>query len=280
MTAEKKDKIVPIQAHTKHMRKQTEWIRLGDMRVIWAEAQREVRDERKVRRIMANFDPAKFGVLHVCRVPGMTFYHLIDGDHRREAAIRLYGPEETVLCEVHIDVTTPAQAADRFLALNSGTKPRATDIFRASVAAGDATACDVNDVLERCGLRISYDNSANAVRCAAACLQAAERYGADTLELVLFALRTCWRGARGSYEAPLIAGWTMFFKYYQGRFDRDRLIHQVSKTWSPTGLIGAARATREVHRNLAEAVVAQLLGVYNKGLRDPLPPMVRRGARQ
>jgi hypothetical protein len=108
----------------------------------------------RIRRILRDFTWARFGAITVARTKD-NGYAVIDGQHRVIAA-RTLGIADVPAVIVSGD--TADQAAD-FVGINTTRTSVATiDKFRARVASGDETACEVAELLSR--LDISTDVAA------------------------------------------------------------------------------------------------------------------------
>jgi hypothetical protein len=245
----------------------TKWLPVKSLTILWPDAQRPL-DEKHVDRLAKNFDPDMFGVISVCKPNGKEIYHVIDGNHRRLAIEKLFGPDEMVPCNV-FDAPDPARAAKLFNEINTGRRPvNAVDRFRVRVTSGAPTEVAVSAIIKNMGYRVSSSTEDGAVRAVAACTKVFKRFGGEVLTISLLTSRTAWgKVARGTDEA-IIGGLSEFYAEFGPQVDRGRLCEKLAKSFTPDRLLGAARSARDVYRcSTASAVSRVIQNLYNSGLR-------------
>ena len=166
-----------------------EWLKVKDLGVQWAEAQRTL-SRRKVDSIINEFDPDAFGVLVVASLNG-DGYHLIDGQHRAAAAMVVLGPEQTVPCEIIAGVDTAREAARVWLGRNTHqTKPNPLERFQRQVVAGEPEAVTINKIVKKGGFSVGVAS----LQAVVACQSAYRKHGEQGLSWVLGA-----RAVRGRH---------------------------------------------------------------------------------
>ena len=245
----------------------TKWIPVKNLAVIWPDSQRPL-DEKHVDRLAKDFDPDMFGVIAVCKPNGKELYHVIDGNHRRMAMEKLFGPEEMVPCNV-FEATDPARAAQIFNEINTGRRPvSAVDRFRVRVTSGAPTEVAVSKIIKNLGYRVGNISEDGAIRAVAACTRIHKRFGGEVLTITLLTIRTCWgKTARGADEA-IISGLAEFFHEFGPQVDRERLNEKLAKAFTPDRLIGAAKSARDVYRCSTVSAVSRVIqNMYNSGIR-------------
>lgn len=245
----------------------TRWIPVKDISVVWAQSQRPL-NEKEAQKIADNFDAEAFDALDVTLPNGKGVYHCMDGQTRRRSVEILWGENEKVPCRVH-EIKDPARAADIFSKMNTGrTKPQILDRFRVGVTAGYETEVAVNKLITGLGYRVAADGLDGTLSAVGACMTVYRRYGPERLRDALLVIQGTWGKARDSVDGGLISGYAVFLDRYES-LDRQRLVSRVSKHYTPTRLIGAAKSAREVWRGtIADNVVRILVSTYNHGLRS------------
>lgn len=247
----------------------TKWIRVKDLDVVWAQAQRHL-DEKRAAKIAEEFDPDMFGVLSVTKVGDNGMYHVIDGQHRRRAVQILWGETEMVPCNV-FDASSPARAAEIFDAMNTSRKsPQAIEIFKVRVTAGTEPEASVNKIITGLGYHVANASKMDgALRAVTACVSVYKRFGAAGLRDALFVIQGTWGKAQESVDANMIRGYAEFLATYGERIDRQRLVDRVAKQYTPGRLMGAAKSAREMFRgSVSENIGKVLVSTYNHGLRS------------
>lgn len=110
------------------------------------------RSVKLIRRIVADWDWKRFKPPVVCRGDGDSF-HVLDGQHTAIAAA-----SHPKVGKIPVMVVVAPNAADRATAFIGHNRDRinvtATQLFVASVAAGDPDAVTVSQVCERAGIKI------------------------------------------------------------------------------------------------------------------------------
>src|SRR6516165_10109563 len=100
----------------------------------------------KVGRFVKKFDPDAIGVLYISQRRDGS-YHVIDGNHRREAVHRMWGPEAQVPCLIYTGLTD-AQEHMLFVDYNEErTKPQPIHIFLAKVGGHEPIATAVAEIV-------------------------------------------------------------------------------------------------------------------------------------
>lgn len=246
----------------------TKWLPVKQLSVLWADAQRPL-DERHVDRIAAAFDPDMFGIISVTQADARGIYHIIDGNHRRHAVLKLFGDSEMVPCNV-FDTVDPARAAQIFYEMQQGRKAiSAIDNFRVGVTAGYKTQVAIAKIVKSLGFEIKSGADEGSIRSPGACTFVYRKHGGDVLTLTLLTLRTTFGKNAEAFDASLIRGFAAFLAEYGPQIDRQRLTERVSKQYTPARLLGAAKSMREMFRSdMPTGVSKVVLNSYNQGLRN------------
>jgi len=163
-----------------------EWLPVADLRID-GRYQRKLSDAslRVLGRIVKGFSWARFGALSVSRAADGTLL-VVDGQHRAVAAAHL--GIERVPCLVFA-AETEAQAAS-FVGINADrTGVTRIDKFRAQLAAGDAKARGLANMLAIVDLRWDVPSAGplapGTIRCIARLEALRTRYGIGTVQTAL-----------------------------------------------------------------------------------------------
>jgi len=222
----------------------------------------------RVRAIAKDFDFDALGVLIVSYRDG--HYYVIDGQHRQAALMALDLGEWEVTCKVYEGLNDSDEAAI-FVEANNTRKPSASDIFKASLLAGDPECVGVTAIVERNGLVVTDYGRDGAVTCVSTLRQIyrAAPFGVlldKTLGVAIdaFGLRSV------AVEGHVLAGLALVLKAYEGSIDRASLVQKLSKApGGASGLVGRARTLRDMRRaSLDRLVAAVIVAEYNKGRRS------------
>lgn len=174
-------------------------------------------DERRVEKIVRNFDPKILGTLEVSERADGTFA-VIDGQHRF-AALKAKGRKQApALVHKNLDAQ---QEADLFARLNMTRKPlSAVQRFKAQLFSGDERATDISRIVTDAGFRIIEGGaSIGDITAVAALERSYKAYGADTLATAMKNISDLWYGEESSVTANMISGFTQFLSMYGDRYD-------------------------------------------------------------
>lgn len=244
-----------------------EWLYIKQLAVVWDSAQGNLR-KFHVDFIADNFDPDLFDLPHVTNaLPPRGLHHVIDGAHRRAAAERVLGPDQKIQCVIHLNCTTPQQAARIFRKINSNRRPKTpVENFKVSVTEGNQTHIGITKILAKLGLYISPTPVENGLAAVQALLFVYSKYGADVLYRTISALQSTWKNDRLGYQGGLILGFGAFiFEFPHANL--DRLQTKIAKKFTPIKLVTGARASRlNSNRSLPDEVTETLIAHYNAAL--------------
>ena len=244
-----------------------EWIPVGKISVVWANAQREF-DEGHAKWIADNFDPDMVNPVRVTMPNGNGIYHCVDGQHTARAIEMLYGPDERAPCIV-LPEADPARAASLFVGHNTNQKrPQPLQIFKVRVTAGNETAVAVNKIAASLGYRIENAHQDKNILAVAALESVYKKHGADVLTNTLKIIQATWGMDPNAVVSHIIRGYAAFIAEYGDQANWQRLKEVVQKRYTPGRFVGAAKTAREMTGgNMAEAVKKVLVGAYNRGHR-------------
>lgn len=248
--------------------KQTqEWIAVEDLAVDHA-YQRPL-GERKIARMMKDFDPDLVGELVVSRRDDGTNV-LLDGQQRREVVARLWGGKQQLPCLVYHGLTVEREA-ELFVGHNVlGTKPSAVEIFKARVASGDATAVDVERILRRLGLRVQTGKGAGIIAAASTLQDLHQKAGPAALTEALTLMVEAGMAREEALSGDILSGLALLLVRHPS-IDRKR-IRVVLEGIIPRRFMAVVRTS---HADTSHAisgvftgtVARHLLALYNRGKR-------------
>lgn len=246
----------------------TQWIPVKNLSVVWRQSQRDL-DDKWSKQIADAFDPEYFGTITVCKANGSGMFHIIDGQHRRNAVADLFGENECVPCAV-FDVNDPKRAAEIFDRMNTQRKPPGTvAAFKVRVTAGHEVEVAVNKVIRSAGYRVEQSRADGTIRAVGACVYAFNRNGPVALRQALEALSAIWDKNTDAVDGSLIRGFSALYGEHSTELDTKRLVDRISKKFTPGKLLSAAKLAREMlQTNLSDSVAEVVKRAYNEGLRS------------
>jgi uncharacterized protein DUF6551 len=252
-----------------------EYIPLKNLCVVWVSAQRPY-DEKWAKSIADDFDPDKFDPIVVTLPNGNGIYHIIEGQHRRNA-LQMYagkvdntsGENELAPCRV-VDEADPARAAEIFLGINSGRKAiKPVAEFKVAVTAEREAETQINKVLHRLGYQVSSAKSPFNVSAVSALKMIYNRHGIATVERTVRTLNLLWNGDPTAVSSPLLRGFAIFANEFYSHVNMRRLQSQIGVRFTPFKFTEAAKARKQnTMEKLDEAISELLIREYNRGLKD------------
>lgn len=248
---------------------QTRWIPIRQLSVVWADAQRPP-NPREEQRIADEFDPDALDPLTVTLQNGNGLYHIIDGQTRRGAVLRLWGDEDQkMLCRV-LNTKSCEEAARIWLTMNRGHKaPNAVETFLVSVTAGRPDYVAVNGIVGDLGYRIAKGGGDDGTISAVHALMLTYRSQGDVgLVWTLGVIRETWGMSRDAVNGSIVQGYARLLAKHNGLIDRARLVEKVSKQFTPGRFIGTVRNHRDLLRGTMPTNAVRVLEeTYNHNLR-------------
>lgn len=240
-----------------------------------ARTQRKYSPQR-AKRMAAEWNPQGVGALHVSkRGDG---YYVIDGQHRRGAAMIAGVGNEPVQCVVHLGLNEQ-QEAQLFNLLNNAVAVGPFDRYNVGLVAGDPASLDIQRILDLFDLRVERGNSEGTVQA----IQLIEsiyfglgmgpiaRRGSEPqpqhLELVLYVLHSAWGRDNAAYCQQLLYGISRFIGGHSQDIDIQRLITRLVEGGLPLNWLGRASGRGQMMSlSSKKAMVGLLEDAYNKGL--------------
>lgn len=234
-------------------------------------------DNKRVNGIIADFNRAALGVPVVNHRKDRS-YHVIDGQHRVEALKAMDMLDEKIECLVYEGLSL-AEEAMLFRQLNNTRQVQPIDRFRIRVVEGDPVACQINDLLNAYGWKITTGQRASG---GFAAVSAAERVyrGPKGIEQNLGLLRDTidiivksWGMDQSGAKAEILRGIAAVLKEYGDKVDKAKLIRELSKYGGgPRRLLGVARGLRDMRGgSVSDAMSETVITIINKGKQNKLP---------
>jgi hypothetical protein len=241
-------------------------------------------DAHKVNAIEKDFDEDALGVLTISHRINPEEWIILDGQHRRKAALLRHGGTYLVPCHVYEDLTLKEEA-DLFLKLNYTTKPKVIDKFPIRVTRGDKAAIEIKEMLRQYGWTISNtpgDGVVNAIAAVERIYDLSEKVEAEPnlVQATILVVSRAWGIDRYGVQGAVFEGLGRLLAEHGSRIELDRLIDKL-KSW-PNGAYGLhnqATAFAKLRRGKVTMAVAELVtDEYNKGRRSNQLPVWKKRA--
>jgi len=221
-----------------------------------------------VRLIASTFDPDKFGAICVWRRNDLAIGHgryvTIDGQHRL-AAIRLMGYADQRVPSLIYDGLTMETAAELSLGLQERRNLHPLDKHRANLAAHDRRAIEIDKVLARLDLELSYHTRFTVrgrVSCVAQLYYIWDCLGATGLERVLEVANRAWDGTSPAFASAVLRLIMVLVGAHDGVVDDVHLSQTLSARSPSQWLMRDVVPPRSVF-SIAQDVAVE----YNRKLR-------------
>lgn len=232
-------------------------------------------DERKVIKIVAEFDEDSFGVVTVSRRTDGGLY-VIDGQHRYLAALKMDLPLIPIRI---IEGLTENEEADRFLKLNATKQVSAVDKFKAQVVARYDDQVNINKIVKSFGWAVDSSKRDGVVSAVKALEyvyggagELSKEAGYALLMASLDAITQSWQLNADGTNVAMVKAVGKVLARYNRVIDRSRLVTKLRGT-TPAQLIGQGIGNGKMagvatHEALAQVIV----NLYNVKLqKNQLP---------
>jgi hypothetical protein len=228
---------------------------------------------RKVAKFVRDLDPDAIGNLYVSQRKDGSLW-VIDGNNRREAIHRLWGPEAQVPCLIYSGLTYEEERL-LFVKYNEDrTKPRPIDIFIAKVEGKDPRAVAIAEIVTgKHGLEIKGAPGIARLAAVQSVTLLFTCAGPEVLDETLTVVTDAWGKHSESYNTQVLLGVGVILARYPN-IDRDRLT-KVLAVDTPRHLRARADIARksEVEARTQDTkggsyIARLILAAYNKRLRS------------
>ncbi|OZE95122.1 hypothetical protein CH302_19475 [Rhodococcus sp. 15-2388-1-1a] len=240
-------------------------------------------DMKRVRKIVAEWDPRLLGVLDVSDRGDdqQPRYAIINGQHRWAAA-GMRDPDAHLVVNVHtgLDVAGEAQLFDD---IDRKTKPISTwDRWRARKAAGDPDVTTIETAVAQLGLVINPRPGPKNLRCITSLEKLLRKGGQSLVVNTLFLITDTWPPSVDALEGAIVAGVGILLDSFDdveagATFKSGRLADAMAEM-TPRQVRAQAQSLREFESGtLASMVAVVLVRLYNKERGPKLDEKVIKG---
>lgn len=228
---------------------------------------------RKVAQIVRDFDPDAVGTLYISQRADGSFW-VLDGNNRREAVHRLWGPEAQVPVMIYTGLTLE-QEKMLFVKFNENrTKPKPIDIFLAKLGGKEERAVAIAKiVVGDHGLEFNPIPGIARLAAVQAVTTIFEGGGPEVLDTTLSVVSAAWGKHTDSYHTQVLLGVGVLLARYP-ELDTVRLTKVLADT-NPKRLVSQAQTIktselegRSVDSRSGSYVARLVLSSYNKRLRS------------
>jgi len=236
---------------------------VGVLEVVWPDAQQPF-VPRHAKTIAEKFDWELIGMCFVCGPFKTGKYHIIDGQHRKDAVFKKFGADETIPCRVY-PALDKAHAAWLFNQINDQRRrPRKIDLFRTAVTSGSEPEASIAKVVKSVGMTVGP----SGIMGVGALINVFKLGGASLLGQSLVSIREAWgTDIAKTADASVIRIFAGFLHAY-GDADMGRLVSVIAKQYTLGRFLGTVKSISDMQRvSTTEAGIAMLVRTYNTGLR-------------
>lgn len=223
-------------------------------------------DWKRVERMTQRFRIHSVGTLLINERPDGGYW-IVDGQHRKEALEKLYGPEFEWWCFL-VHVAGPPEEAAIFVEVNADhARPAPGILFQGRLIRGEQVALDIEKLVIEAGMSLHLSSGREGPNELPTSVldEIYSKWGADRLRQVLAFSHKTWGGQKGFSSSAVVLGVATFFHHYgeHRSFDTDK-ISQVLTEFQVQYVYREAKivAGRDFsHRHVAFATAMQQL--YN-----------------
>lgn len=234
------------------------WVRLDEMKVSPV-AQRAL-NPAWVDRLTQDFNPDVMGMLHVSHRDG--WHYVVDGQHRRAAAIQWIGSDQSVMCHIYEGLSA-SDEANLFLRLNSVKSQSPMSKYKVALTAGRPAEVDIDRIVRSSGLVIGTSKQLEEITCVTALLNTYQRSGPAGLAFALRVIRDAY-GYDG-FNRDIISALGLIKDRYGDGINEEKLVMRLQKV-GIVELRRKAKDWRETTGNPANQCHAHTMVVfYNRG---------------
>lgn len=224
-------------------------------------------DERRVRRIVAGFNPDLVNEPKVSSRDGL--FYVFDGQHT-VAALKMMNNNRhlPIECKVYTGLTRQDEAR-LFAEQNGFSKPVATsDRIRALYTAGDVDICDMRETLEGLGITCNFSNNKASYKIVAygTVLRIFTNVPREDFIQIIELIKQSWGGDADSFSREILSGMHMFYITYKGILSFSKAVNKFGKV-SPLKIV---RDGKLYPLGGVKRFASQLVAIYNKGSKTRL----------
>ena len=234
-----------------------------------AEYQRLLRIE-KISQIAENFSE------YIANEPKVSFregrYYVFDGQNTVEARRACNGGKDLpIRCKVFYGLTKEDEATLFAIQTGISTYLTAGERLRANLVAENPDACFFVGITSGVGVEFAYDGirAPWKIYCIGTAYELYKQYGHGHYVEMLRIIGEAWKGNVDSYLAGVLRGVTRFISVYEGEYNRERLVYQLSRAHPKTITQLAQKDTG----SSANRHMKQILRIYNGSSREMSLPL-------
>ena len=241
-----------------------EYIPLSKLSVIWVEAQRPFRQSR-ADKIAAAFNAKRFDPVRVTLPNGNGEYHIVDGQHRRAAAEKVWGPDALCPCVV-LNSADPAEAAEDFIGINT-TRFNVDPVsdFKVRVTANSPTHIAINRIVEHHGYRIGFNRAERVISAVGALLVVYTQQGPKVLNEILQIISATWPSDPYATNSAILRAYGKLLGNFGSKVNWGHLKTVVASRYTPGSLL---THTKEIQHGLGgsmpDAMLRVLISLYDR----------------
>lgn len=218
-------------------------------------------DQRRVEKIVGEFDPAALGVLVVSRRTDGT-HHVIDGQHRLAVVLAVGRGDTPTDCKVYQGLSREEEAA-MFRKLNNTRTVAPIDRFRVRIVEGEPIATAIHRILQKHGWVLRAGKQDYSFAAVAAAEKLYKRSGEDAdavIDRLMWVITEAWSGNSDGVRAELVGGIGALLAHHGEAVDVAKLVARLAEhRGGPRGLVGRARALHDSRGGLIYDAVATIL---------------------
>lgn len=246
-------------------------VRVSDL-IVDRDVQRSL-DMNRAKRMAATYDPSAVGAVTVSeRADGSL--HIVDGQHRSQAALTAHGKGATVTALVYTGLSRSEEAI-LFRKLNTTKQVHPLQRFKVRLVEEDQVAIILNDILTHYGWRVAAGGGEGAF----AAVSALEKvfFGAGikrkgvhsgAVKTTIAVVTEAWGHGSDAVRQEIINGLGAVFVKHPAA-DAKKITRELAALGSPLTLLSKAKARNAGSRyTLGSAVASIAIELHNKGRRN------------
>jgi uncharacterized protein DUF6551 len=221
------------------------------------------RDEVKLRKMVAEFDPSALGQITVSRRANNSLI-ILDGQHRW-LLVRAVDYGEPLEAKIFTGLKLE-QEARLFRLLNNTTKASIMALFKVALSEGEPRALAVNDVVHQAGMTMST----NSFRAVGTALRIARRKGGiDALAWAIDVSQRAWGLDPSNVDGRVLDALSSLRLRHGMSISTNTLVDKLTKECASAGtLTGKAKAHQTVNAGQIVSSLAQVIvNIYNKSIK-------------
>ena len=229
--------------------------------------QREI-NKNKVVNIVKSYNPNAIGVVTLSIRENGDLY-IIDGQHRVEALKQLGYGNSDINAIVFFDLTIQEEARLFVIMNESRTKPKKSDLYKASITSGDNNLIDLNNMLNRNNIVVDDRPGDGVMRAIGTLEKVTAKIGIVNAEKVVKVLMSANGNNSTSFQAQYITAVSTIIVKYKN-VDMDRLSLAIKKLGEPSLVITKTQMIASDAKFVTKSLTlsAMIIDSYNAYLKN------------